>query len=146
MTRDGVVSAVSGIRDFKLLRLRGSAFQGFVRDRAHDLARPAKPCAAHVARHRVVVCQDRRGVHRWRHHVASATYRDGRVQVVRVRQHPANHSPMGTRMFADIPDITELRFEATNRTWDVIAERGEELGVYVDPPAPYGVLGLTLTR
>ena len=53
---------------------------------------------------------------------------------------------MGTRMFADIPDITELRFEATNRTWDVIAERGEELGVYVDPPAPYGVLGLTLTR
>ena len=53
---------------------------------------------------------------------------------------------MGTRIFADIPEISELRFEANNRTWDVVKERGEEFGVYVDPAAPYGVLGLTLTR
>jgi len=53
---------------------------------------------------------------------------------------------MGTRIFADIPEISELRFEATNRTWDVVEERGEEFGVYIDPAAPYGVLGLTLTR
>jgi urate oxidase/2-oxo-4-hydroxy-4-carboxy-5-ureidoimidazoline decarboxylase len=32
MTPEGVIHAVSGIRGFKLLRLRGSAFQGFVRD------------------------------------------------------------------------------------------------------------------
>jgi urate oxidase len=53
---------------------------------------------------------------------------------------------MGTKIFADIPEITELRFEATNRTWDVVEERGEEYGVYIDAAAPYGILGLTLTR
>jgi urate oxidase len=53
---------------------------------------------------------------------------------------------MGTKIFADIPEISELRFEANNRTWDVIQERGEEWGVYVEPAAPFGVLGLTLTR
>src|SRR6185295_9459686 len=41
MTRDGVVDAVSGIRGFKLLRLRGSAFQGFVRDQNTTL--PDRP-------------------------------------------------------------------------------------------------------
>ena len=146
MTRDGVVSAASGIRDFKLLRLRGSAFQGFVRDQHTTL--PDRPS---------------RVLHmwldiEWSYTRIDAAFTDGDI-TSRVRRIVMDvfksfesgsiqqiiHT-MGTRMFADIPDITELRFEATNRTWDVIAERGEELGVYVDPPAPYGVLGLTLTR
>src|SRR5204863_8325152 len=43
MTREGVVDASSGIRGFKLLRLRGSAFQGFVRDQHTTLAdRPSR--------------------------------------------------------------------------------------------------------
>jgi urate oxidase len=53
---------------------------------------------------------------------------------------------MGTKIFSNISEISELRFEANNRTWDVIEERGEELGVYIEPAAPFGVLGLTLTR
>jgi urate oxidase len=53
---------------------------------------------------------------------------------------------MGTKIFADVAEISELRFEATNRTWDVIQERAEERGVYIEPAAPFGVLGLTLTR
>jgi len=39
-----------------------------------------------------------------------------------------------------------VHLEANNRTWDTIAERGEELGVYTDARPPYGCLGLTLTR
>ena len=53
---------------------------------------------------------------------------------------------MGTKMLRDIPAIAEVRLEANNRTWDTIAERGEELGVYTDARPPYGCLGLTLTR
>lgn len=41
MTPKGVTHAVSGIRGFTLLRLRGSSFQGFVRDRNTTL--PDRP-------------------------------------------------------------------------------------------------------
>ena len=51
---------------------------------------------------------------------------------------------MGTRLLVEIPAISEVRLEANNRTWDTIAERGDELGVYTDARPPYGCLGLTL--
>lgn len=146
MTKDGVVHAVSGIRGFKLLRLRGSAFQGFVRDEHTTL--PDRPS---------------RVLHmwldlEWSYATLDAAFSDGaitehvRTIVMNVFKSFESGSiqqiihRMGTQIFADIPEITELRFEANNRTWDVIQERGEELGVYVEPAAPFGVLGLTLTR
>jgi urate oxidase/2-oxo-4-hydroxy-4-carboxy-5-ureidoimidazoline decarboxylase len=146
MTRDGVVHAVSGIRGFKLLRLRGSAFQGFVRDEHTTL--PDRPS---------------RVLHmwldlEWSYASLDAAFSDGtitaRVRAIVMDVFTSFESgsiqqiihKMGTKLFADIPDISELRFEATNRTWDIVQERGEELGVYIDPPAPFGVLGLTLTR
>jgi urate oxidase len=146
MTKDGVVSAASGIQGFKLLRLRGSSFQGFVRDQHTTL--PNRPS---------------RVLHmwldmEWSYVSLDAAFTDGAVTtrtraiVMDVFKSFESASiqqiihKMGTRIFAEIPDVSELRFEANNRTWDVIQERGEELGVYVDPPAPFGVLGLTLTR
>jgi len=53
---------------------------------------------------------------------------------------------IGTRMLADIPAIAEIHLEANNRTWDTVAERGDELGVYTDARPPYGCLGLKLKR
>ena len=53
---------------------------------------------------------------------------------------------MGTRLLVEISAISEVRLEANNRTWDTIAERGDELGVYTDARPPYGCLGLTLRR
>jgi urate oxidase/2-oxo-4-hydroxy-4-carboxy-5-ureidoimidazoline decarboxylase len=53
---------------------------------------------------------------------------------------------MGTRLLNDIPAVAEVHLEANNRTWIGVAERGDELGVYTDPPPPYGCLGLRLTR
>jgi urate oxidase / 2-oxo-4-hydroxy-4-carboxy-5-ureidoimidazoline decarboxylase len=53
---------------------------------------------------------------------------------------------MGTQMLDEVPSMAEIRLEANNRTWDTIAERGDELGVYTDARPPYGCLGLTLTR
>jgi len=146
MTQERVVSAVSGIQGFKLLRLRGSSFQGFVRDQHTTL--PDRPS---------------RVLHmwldmEWSYANLEAAVSDGAVTratraiVMDVFKSFESASiqqiihKMGTRIFSDIPEISELRFEANNRTWDVVQERGEEFGVYVDPAAPYGVLGLTLTR
>jgi urate oxidase / 2-oxo-4-hydroxy-4-carboxy-5-ureidoimidazoline decarboxylase len=146
MTQERVVSAVSGIQGFKLLRLRGSSFEGFVRDQHTTL--PERPS---------------RVLHmwldmEWSYANPDAAFSDGAVTratraiVMDVFKSFESASiqqiihKMGTRIFSDIPEVSELRFEANNRTWDVIQERGEEFGVYVDPPAPYGVLGLTLTR
>ena len=146
MTQEGVVSAVSGIQGFKLLRLRGSSFQGFVRDQHTTL--PDRPS---------------RVLHmwldmEWSYANLDAAFSDGavtgRVRAIVMDVFKSFESAsiqqiihkMGTRIFADIPEIAELRFEANNRTWDVVQERGEEFGVYIDPAAPYGVLGLTLTR
>jgi urate oxidase len=146
MTPEGVIHAVSGIRGFKLLRLRGSAFQGFVRDEHTTL--PDRPS---------------RVLHmwldlEWSYATLDAAFSDGRIpsrvraivmdvfksfESASIQQIIHN---MGTRIFSNISEISELRFEANNRTWDVIAERGEELGVYIEPAAPFGVLGLTLTR
>ncbi len=53
---------------------------------------------------------------------------------------------IGTKMLADIPSIAEVHLEANNRTWDTIAERGEELGVYTEARPPFGCLGLRLKR
>jgi len=145
-TRDGVADAVSGIRGFKLLRLRGSSFRGFVRDQHTTL--PDRPS---------------RVLHmwldmEWSYANTDAAFSDGGITahtreiVTGVFKSFESGSiqqiihQMGTKIFADIPEITELRFEATNRTWDVVEERGEEYGVYIDAAAPYGILGLTLTR
>jgi urate oxidase / 2-oxo-4-hydroxy-4-carboxy-5-ureidoimidazoline decarboxylase len=144
--RTGIVEAVSGVRGLKLLRLGGSAFRGFVRDEYTTLPdlhnRPLHmwldlewsydgPDAAFsggsvTARVRQIVRE------------VFASFESGSIQQVIYR--------MGTRMLTDIPVLSEMRLEANNRTWDTIAERGDELGVYTDARPPYGCLGLTLKR
>jgi urate oxidase/2-oxo-4-hydroxy-4-carboxy-5-ureidoimidazoline decarboxylase len=144
--RSGIIEAVSGIRGFKLLRLGGSAFQGFVRDEYTTLPdlhnRPlhmwldlewsyTKPDAAFsrgavTARVRQIVRD------------VFTSFESGSIQQVIYQ--------MGMRMLADTPAIAEMRLEANNRTWDTIAEQGDELGVYTDARPPYGCLGLTLKR
>jgi urate oxidase len=52
----------------------------------------------------------------------------------------------GTALLAEIPEIAEVHLEANNRTWDPIAERGEELGIFTEARPPYGCLGLRLRR
>jgi urate oxidase / 2-oxo-4-hydroxy-4-carboxy-5-ureidoimidazoline decarboxylase len=144
--RTGIIEAASGIRGFRLLRLGGSAFKGFVRDEYTTLPdlhnRPlhmwldlewdyVTPDAAFsggavTARVRHIVRD------------VFTSFESGSIQQVIYQ--------MATKMLAELPAIAEIRLEANNRTWDTIAERGEELGVYTDARPPYGCLGLTLKR
>lgn len=144
--RNGIVEAVSGVRGFKLLRLGGSAFRGFVRDEYTTLPdlhnrplhmwldlewRYATPAA--VFSGGAVTAQVRRIVRE-----VFTSFESGSIQQV-IHQ-------MGTKMLSDIPAISEMHLEANNRTWDTIAERGDESGVFTDARPPYGCLGLTLKR
>ena len=142
----GLIEATSGLKGFKLLRLGGSAFKGFVRDQYTTL-----PDLHNRPLHMWLDLD-------WTYTTAEAAFNVGAV-TNRVRQivrdvFAALESgsiqqiiyQMATTLLADITSIAEVRLEATNRTWDTIAEKGDHLGVYTDARPPYGCLGLTLSR
>ncbi len=146
LSRRGVVEATSGLKGFRMLRLGGSAFTGFVRDQYTTLpdvvdrplhmwldldwryvsAANALSEGRVVAQVRAIICELFR------------TFESGSIQQLIYQ--------MGTRLLEDIPTIAEVHLEANNRTWDTIAERGDAMGVYTDARPPYGCLGLRLTR
>lgn len=146
LNRDGVVEIASGISGFKLLRLGGSAFHGFVRDQYTTL-----PDIANRPLHMWLDLG-------WLYTESSAAFSSGTVtatvrQIVRDVFHGFESGSIqqviyqiGTKMLNDIPSIAEVHLEANNRTWDTIAERGDELGVYTEARPPFGVLGLRLKR
>jgi urate oxidase len=136
MRRGGlVVEQRSGIHGFKLLRLHGSAFTGFVRDEYTTLPdlkdRPLHmwldvdwlgagdtPLSAQVR----ALVRD-----------VFLSFESGSIQEIIYK--------VGTRMLSEIPLLQEVRLEANNRTWDQVADH-----VYTDARPPYGCLGLTLRR
>jgi urate oxidase/2-oxo-4-hydroxy-4-carboxy-5-ureidoimidazoline decarboxylase len=146
INRAGIVEVASGIRGFKLLRLGGSAFRGFVRDQYTTL-----PDIANRPLHMWMDLE-------WLYTESSAGFSSGAVtasvrQIVRDVFNTFESGSIqqviyqiGTKMLADIPAISEIHLEANNRTWDTVVERGEELGVYTDARPPYGCLGLRLRR
>jgi urate oxidase len=146
LNRDEAVEIASGIRGFKLLRLGGSAFHGFVRDQYTTL-----PDIANRPLHMWLDLE-------WLYTESSAGFSSGAVtaavrRIVREVFHAFESGSIqqviyqiGTKMLADIPSIAEVHLEANNRTWDTIVERGEELGVYTEARPPFGVLGLRLKR
>jgi urate oxidase/2-oxo-4-hydroxy-4-carboxy-5-ureidoimidazoline decarboxylase len=143
--RRGVIEAVAGVRDFKLLRLSGSAFHGFVRDEYTTL-----PDITNRPLHMWLDVE-------WRYTDPEEAFSGGATQHVRniVREVFRSFESgsiqqviyrIGTRILDEIPPMAEVHLEANNRTWDTIAERGDAIGVYTDPRPPYGCLGLRLTR
>jgi urate oxidase/2-oxo-4-hydroxy-4-carboxy-5-ureidoimidazoline decarboxylase len=146
LNRDGVVEIASGMRGFKLLRLGGSAFHGFVRDQYTTL-----PDITNRPLHMWLDLE-------WLYTKSSAGFSSGAVTaavrriVLDIFDGFASGSiqqvihQIGTRMLADISSIAEVHLEANNRTWDTVAERGEELGVFTEARPPFGILGLRLKR
>ena len=146
ITPGRVVEARSGLRGFRLLRLGGSAFYGFVRDQYTTL-----PDLMNRPLHMWLDLE-------WSYTDPNAAFNDGRM-VSRVRDlvrgvfesfesgsiQQLIHR-IGKKMLDEHPSIAQVDLEANNRTWDTIAERGAELGIYTDARPPYGCLGLSLTR
>jgi urate oxidase/2-oxo-4-hydroxy-4-carboxy-5-ureidoimidazoline decarboxylase len=146
LTRSGCAEATSGISGFRLLRLGGSAFTGFVRDEYTTLPeirnRPlhmwldlewqfGDPAEA------LNGGSVTRTVSRLTHEVFDA-FESGSIQQV-------IHA-LGTRVLDTVPTIGAIHLEANNRTWDTVSEQGDALGIYTDARPPYGCLGLSLRR
>jgi urate oxidase len=143
--RDSLVEAAAGLRGFRLLRLGGSAFTGFVRDEYTTLPditnRPLHMWLDLEWRHTRPIDAFGADVTPAVRHIVRDVFRSfesGSIQQLIYRT--------GTRILQDIPSLAEVHLEANNRTWDTIAERGDELGVFTDARPPYGCLGLRLTR
>ena len=144
--RGGVIEIASGITGFRMVRLGGSAFAGFIRDEYTTLPeirnRPlhmwldvewlyTSTDAAFTggqlpAKIRETICD------------TFGAFESGSIQQIIYQ--------IGVRSMKENPAIAEMRLEANNRTWDTIAEQGDELGVYTDARPPYGCLGLRLRR
>ena len=146
LNREGIAEIASGIRGFKLLRLGGSAFHGFVRDEYTTL-----PDIKNRPVHMWLDLE-------WTYTDTAAAFNSGAVtRNVRSMVRDIFNGfesgsiqqviyQIGTKMLADIPSIAEVHLEANNRTWDTIVERGDELGVYTEARPPFGILGLRLKR
>ena len=146
LNREGVAEIASGIQGFKLLRLGGSAFHGFVRDQYTTL-----PDIKNRPLHMWLELE-------WQYTESAVAFNSGAVtasvrRIVREVFHGFESGSIqqviyqiGTKMLADIPSIAEVHLEANNRTWDTISERGDELGVYTEARPPFGILGLRLKR
>ena len=144
--RKGPMEICSGIQGFRLLRLGGSAFYGFVRDQYTTLPeiknRPlhmwldlewSYTTSEAAFSKGAVTAEVRKIVHE-----VFAGFESGSIQQIIYQ--------IGEKMLQDIPAIAEIHLEANNRTWDTIAEQGESLGVFTDARPPYGCLGLNLRR
>jgi len=146
LNRSGTVEVVSGIQGFRLLRLGGSAFHGFVRDEYTTL-----PEIANRPLHMWLDLE-------WLYTEPEAAYSAGAIpasvwgivhDVFRCFESGSIQQviyQIGTKMLSEIPAIAEVHLEANNRTWDTVTERGQELGIYTDSRPPYGCLGLKLKR
>ena len=146
LSRAGIVEIASGIEGFRLVRLGGSAFHGFVRDQYTTL-----PDIANRPLHMWLDVE-------WRYTESSLAFSGGSIpgavrgivrDVFRCFESGSIQQiiyQIGTEMLSAIPAIAEVHLEATNRTWDAVVERGEELGIYTDARPPYGCLGLRLKR
>jgi urate oxidase len=136
----------SGIQGFRLLRLGGSAFHGFVRDQYTTL-----PDIKNRPLHMWLSLD-------WAYTEPAAGYSQGAVtaKVRRVVQEIFHGFESGSiqqiiyqtgrEILAGIPEIAEVSLEGQNRTWDTVAEAGDTLGVFTEARPPYGCLGLTLRR
>ena len=146
MAQGGEPVFSSGVKGYKMLRLRGSAFQGFVRDEYTTLPdlkdRPLQmwldlewvytdPKAA--LSEGKVTAEVRRLVHE-----VFCAFESGSIQQVIYK--------LGNEVLEKVPGIMEIHLEANNRTWDTVAESPDMIGSYTDSRPPYGCLGLRLKR
>jgi urate oxidase / 2-oxo-4-hydroxy-4-carboxy-5-ureidoimidazoline decarboxylase len=144
--RSGMIDVMSGLRGFRLLRLSGSAFHGFVRDEYTTL-----PDQFDRPLHMWLDLE-------WRYTDLQAAFAGGRiVSTARDVVHDAFETfesgsiqqiihLMGARLLGELADLSEVHLEASNRTWNTIAEQGSAVGIYTEPQPPYGCLGLRLKR
>jgi urate oxidase len=156
VVRDGddarIVAHRCGRQELHLIKVTGSSFADFVRDRYTTLAAVKdRPLYVYLdvfwryADAQAAVSSDHR------HYVAAEQVRDFIVTVfhdfVSMSIQHLMHE-MGQRLLARFPQLSEVSFDGQNRLWDtvVVSDKDEKIKSYCDPRPPYGSLHLTLRR
>ncbi len=145
MSAAGVLDHRCGREALHLIKVTGSSFAGFVRDRYTALPETRdRPLFIHLNVYWRHPSFDERVPTRQVRGVVTETFDTFESRSI---QHLVHE--MGQRILQRFPAVVEVSFDAENRTWDGIAIRpsaGAQRAVYADPRPPFGVIGLTLTR
>jgi urate oxidase len=147
-----LTEAESGRRDLRLIKITGSSFTKFQRDRFTTLPETVdRPLFIHLDL-------------RWRYGLIAAGLGDVPgvyVHADQIRdlvrhtfddfnsrsiQHLVDE--MAKRILDRLPQLSEVSFDAQNRTWEtaLASERDQKVKVYTDPHGTYGKIGLTVRR
>jgi len=142
----------SALSNIQLIKVRGSSFFGFVRDEYTTLPESYdRPLFIflHIFwtyEHPEDALDSKRG-----NYVPSEQVHD----LAHTLFHSAN-SPsiqyliyqIGRNILTTFPQLSEVRFESNNRTWETVMEpeHSAAAGVFTEPRPPYGFQGFTLTR
>lgn len=142
----------SGLRDLQLIKVRGSAFAGFVRDEYTTLPETFdRPLFIYLniywkyADYGDALDPSRGG------YVPAEQIRDLAACVFHEENSPSIQHliyRIGLRILERFPSLAQVRFESNNRTWETIVENipGSEGRVYTEPRPPYGFQGFSMTQ
>ena len=156
VVRDGddarIVDHLCGREGLHLIKVTGSAFADFVRDRYTTLPSVKdRPLYIYLdVSWRYADVQDAVSADHAKY-VAAEQVRDLVATVfhefVSMSIQHLMHE-MGQRLLERFPQLAEVAFDGQNRLWDtvVVSEQDEKIKSYCDPRPPYGSLHLTLKR
>lgn len=140
LARDGTASARSGWEGLHLIKLTGSAFEGFWRDEYTKLPESKdRPLFIHMDIHWTNVDGARPPSEEVRD-LAVKTFCDIRSESIQQLVYE-----IGVRVLDGYPEIATVDFRAENRLWDTV-QQGKDASVYTDARPPYGLITLTLGR
>ena len=147
-----ITAAESGRHGLQLIKLTGSSFTRFLRDEFTTLPETVdRPLYIHLDvhwRYSDLGCGLGEDLPRYVHaeqvrDVAHAAFDAFNSRSI---QHLVDE--IGQRMLDRFPQLSEVRVDAQNRTWETVkvSERDPKVKVYTDPHGTYGKIGLVLRR
>lgn len=143
-----IVSLNCGLKSVQLIKVKGSSFAGFIRDEYTTLPESFdRPLFIYLDIH-------------WQYekvedvktgYVAAEQIRDIAQIVFHERNSPSIQNliyHIGRGILLRFPQLSEVRFESNNRTWETIIDEipGSEGKVYTEPRPPYGFQGFSMTQ
>ena len=147
--RGGVTDLECARENLRLVKLTGSAFASFARDRFTTLPeRKDRPLYIHLdVRWRYGDARQALGADHVPSADVAASVRETFDDFVSLSIQHLVHE-MGERLLARYPQLTEVGFDAQNRLWDTSAqsETDELTRVYSEPKPAYGLIGLKVRR
>ncbi|GBF72211.1 hypothetical protein PA598K_00449 [Paenibacillus sp. 598K] len=153
-TPQGAVVAdhAGGLAGLRLLKVKGSAFTGYVKDEYTTLIEAAdRPLYIHLDMSWTYIDPEDALVGERLRYVAAEQVRDIAAAVFHELYSPSIQHlvyRIGLRVLERFPQLAEVGFESNNRTWETVTEetasgRG---GIYTEPRPPYGFQGFSVRR